>query len=137
MQFKKGSPVYATETERRHGEDILYVNAIGAPFVPSIAENASIMSRTIDLLAENPNVSRIIFVQQRNYSYPPNQVMMLAEIARIFNFITKQEEILSPMKLALLGNTEEAFRDVQYLVSLLKQNPVSCYLEIKKRVKEL
>src|SRR3989344_8531398 len=95
MLFKKGAPVYATELEREQGEDVLYINAIGAPIVPSIADDPSIMSRTIDLLTDNPNVSRIVFVQQRNYNYPNKQVLLLAEIARLYNFLTKQEEILS------------------------------------------
>lgn len=137
MIFKKGAALYATEIERRYGEDVLYINTIGAPFVPSIAENAMIMSRTVELLAENPNVSRVVFVQQRNYSYPPQQVFLLAEISRILNFLTKQEEILSPKKMTMYGNLPEIFQDMQYFISLLQQNPVSCFLELKKRITEL
>ena len=99
MQFKKESQLFATETETRQGENILYVNAIGAPFVPSIADDPAIMSRTIELLSENPAVSRIVFVQQRNYSYPPQQILLLSEIARIYNYLVKQEEIFSPRKM--------------------------------------
>ncbi|MBU0466642.1 MAG: Flp pilus assembly complex ATPase component TadA [Nanoarchaeota archaeon] len=137
MIFKKGSALYATELERKEGEDVLYINAIGTPFVPTIAENADIMSRTIDFLAENPNVSRIIFVQQRNYSYPSKQILLLGEIARVYNFLTKQEEILSPRKLSLYGSTPEVHEDLQYLVGLLKQHPIGCYLEIKDRIRDL
>jgi hypothetical protein len=137
MIFKKGAQLFATELERKEGEDVLYINAIGAPFVPSIAENADIMSRTVDLLAENPNVSRIIFVQQRNYSYPAKQILLLAEIARIYNFLTKQEEILSPRKLNFYGSTPEVHEDMQYLMGLLKQHPIACYLELKTRIKDL
>jgi hypothetical protein len=56
---------------------------VGAPFVPSIAENSAVMIRTIDALGENAQASRIVFVQQRNYSYPPGQTLLLAEIARL------------------------------------------------------
>ncbi|MFH1425140.1 MAG: ATPase, T2SS/T4P/T4SS family [archaeon] len=137
MLFKANTPIYTTELEREQGEDVLYINTIGAPFVPSIAEDPSIMARTIDLLAENPNVSRIVYVQQRNYSYPHDQILLLAEIARIYNFLIKQEEILSQKKLSLLGSSSEVYEDIQYLLSLLKQDPISCYLELKNRVKEL
>ena len=137
MVFKKGSPVYATEVQREQGEDVLYINAIGAPFVPSIAESPDVMARAIDLLADNPNVSRIVFVQQRNYHYPNKQVLLLAEIARLYNFLTKQEEILSPKKISIYGNTPEVYEDIQYLLSLMKQHPIGCYLEIKTRVKEV
>ena len=135
--FKKDSPVYATEIERKQGEDVLYINTIGAPFVPSIADNASVMARTIDLLAENPNVSRIIFVQQRNYNYPSSQVLLLSEISGVYNFLVKQEEILSPKRLSLYGNTPETYEDLRYLLELLKQDPFSCYNELKSRLKNL
>ncbi|MFH1290201.1 MAG: type II/IV secretion system ATPase subunit [Nanoarchaeota archaeon] len=137
MIFKKGAQLFATELEREQGEDVLYINAIGAPFVPSIADLPDVMSRTVDLLADNPNVSRIVFVQQRNYSYPSKQIFLLTEIARIHNFLTKQEEILSPKKLSLYGNTPEVHEDLQYLVGLLKQHPIACYLELKSRIKDL
>jgi archaeal flagellar protein FlaI len=137
MIFKKGAPVYSTELEREQGEDVLYINAIGANIVPSIAGDPSIMSRTIDYLSDNPNVSRIVFVQQRNYNYPHDQVMLLSEIANIYNFLTKQEEILSPRRLSLYGNTAEVHEDLNYLLNLLKQDPISCYLELKKRLTEL
>ena len=136
MQFKKGSQIYATEIQREQGEDVLYINAIGAPFVPSLAENPDVMSRTVDLLGENPNVSRVVFVQQRNYSYPSKQVLLLAEISRISNFLVKQEEILSPKRLSLLGNMPEVHEDIRYLISLLKQDPLECFSELKLRLND-
>lgn len=137
MLFKAGTPIFSSEIERKQGEDVLFINTIGAPFVPSLSQNFSVMSRTIDFLAENPNVSRIVFVQQRNYSYPHEQVLLLSEIARIQNYLTKQEEILSQKKLSLFGGTSEIYNDVAYFLTLLKQNPISCFIELKKRIKQL
>ena len=134
MMFQKGAPLYATQTESKEGETILYVNYMDASAVPSIAENIEVMSRTVEALAVNPNVSRIVFVQQRNYNYGFEQISLLAEIARVYNFLTKQEEILSPEKLSLLGNLPSVYGDLAYLLSLLKQDPLACYHEIKKRV---
>src|SRR3989344_5721171 len=99
MIFKEGAPLYATETERKHGDDVLYVNYLGAPFIPSIAENPAVMSGAIESLIENSKISRIVFVQQRNYNYPFEQVSMLNEIATLYTFLTKQENVLSPAKL--------------------------------------
>lgn len=137
MQFKKEAQLFATETERRQGEDVLYVNTTGAPFVPSIADDAMIMSRTVELLAENPNVSRVVFVQQRNYSYPQQQILLLSEVARLYNFLIKQEEILSPRKMSMFGSLQKIYQDLEYLTGLLKSDPISCYVELKKRVAEL
>ena len=37
MQFQKGAKLYSSEVQREGGEDILYINYIGAPYVPSIS----------------------------------------------------------------------------------------------------
>mgnify|MGYP001606291674 FL=1 len=137
MLFKQGSPPYATEIAREQGEDVLYINAVGAPIVPSIAENPQIMARSIELLAENPQVSRIVFVQQRNYNYPAEQVFLLSEIARLYNFLTKTEELLSHKKLVLFGNISGTYEDLQYLLELLKSDPIACYMELKSHIKNL
>src|SRR3989344_7197963 len=130
MIFKEGAPLYATETERKHGEDVLYVNYLGAAFVPSLAENPAVMSGAVESLIENPKISRIVFVQQRNYNYPFEQIAILSEMARLYTFFTRQENILSPAKLSFLGNVDEMYADLSYVLSLLKQDPISCYLEI-------
>src|SRR3989344_4961827 len=99
MQFKEGSPLYSYEVQREGGEDILYINYLGAPFVPSLADSPKIMERTIDVLIENPNVSRIVFVQQKNYNYDFKETSFLLEIAQIYVHLVKQEKILSQEKL--------------------------------------
>lgn len=137
MIFKEGAKLYATEIERRQGENIMYVNYLKAPFVPSIAGNAVVMGRTIDSLIDNSNVSRIVFVQQRNYNYPNEQVLILGEIAGVYSFLVKQENILSPEKLSLFGNVPEVHGELRYFLILLKQDPVKCYLELKRRISEI
>jgi len=137
MMFKEGSPLYSIEIERRQGEDVLYVNYLSAPFVPSIADNPAVMARTVTTLADNPSVTRIVFVQQRNYNYPSAQVALLSEIARLYNFLTKQEEILSIEKMSLYGGIQEVHEDLMYLLNLLMQDPFSCYLELRNRTKGL
>lgn len=133
--FKEDAALYSSEVESRQGENVLYVNYLKADFVPSIADDPRVMARTIDALGENANISRVVFVQQRNYNYPSEQVLMLGEIARIYNYLIRQEEILSPMKLELFGNVPAVHEELNYLLTLLKQDPVSCYLELKSRIK--
>lgn len=135
--FKEDAPIYSVELESRQGENVVYVNYLKAPFVPSIAENPGVMARTIDMLEDNANVSRIVFVQQRNYNYPSEQVLLLSEIARIYNYLIKQEDILSAEKLGLFGNVSAVHEELSYLLTLLRQDPVACYLELKARVNAL
>src|SRR3989344_1227627 len=137
MLFKQGSPAYATVITREQGEDVLYINAVGAPIVPSIAENPPIMSRVVELLAENPQICRVVFVQQRNYNYPSDQILFLSEISRLYNFLIKQEEILSHKKLMLFGNIPGVYEDLQYILELLKSDTITCYLELRSHIKNL
>ncbi len=135
MVFNIDSPLYSVEVERKGGENLMYVNYLGASFTPSIAESSEVMNHTIDSLIDNPNVSRIIFVQQRNYNYPFKQVSLLSEISQLYNYLIKQEKVLSPEKLEIVANVPIAHADVSYIVSLLKQDPVAAYLELKKLIK--
>ncbi len=137
MLFKDGAPLYATEIERKQGEVVLYVNYLKAPLVPSLADSSRVMEQTIDALAQNPGVSRIVFVQQRNYHYPSEQVLFLSEIAALYTFLTKQEALLSVQKLALFGNVSEVHADISYILGLLRQDPLKCSLELKRRIRKL
>ncbi|MFH1592166.1 MAG: type II/IV secretion system ATPase subunit [Candidatus Woesearchaeota archaeon] len=134
MQFKEGAPLYSVQVEREGGEDILYINYLGAPFVPSLVDYPEIMGRTVDALIENPNVSRIVFVQQKNYNYDLNETNMLLEIAQLYVFFVKQERILSQEKL-VTGNPDffsQRYNDLFYFIFLLKQDPIAAFFELKK-----
>ena len=101
--FKEGAAMHSYEVVRESGENVMYVNYLGASFVPSLIDSVEVMARTLDNLKEDSNVSRIVFVQQRNYSHDFGQVKMLIEVANLFDFLTKQERIVSAEKLSHLG----------------------------------
>ncbi len=138
MQFEKGDKLYSTRVQRESGEDVLYVNYLGASYVPSLEASAEVMDRTIDSLIENPNVSRLVFVQQKNYNYDFNEVSLLLEISQLYVHFMKQEKILSRNK--LITNCEQFFNsrynDIFSFLLLLKRDPVSSYFEIKKLIVE-
>jgi len=136
MAFKDNAPIGAYEVEKKQGEEVLHVNFMRASFVPDIASNPGIMAQIVGMLADNPNVSRIVFVQQRNYSYSSEQVLMLAEIARLYLFLTKQENILSPEKLGMFGNSAPAYSELMGFVDLIRQDPVRAYVNLKLKVRE-
>lgn len=137
MIFKEGSALYAIEVERKQGEEVLYVNYMQAPFVPSVADDDLIMARTIDALADNPGTSRVVFVQQRTYNYPSEQVLMLSEVARLHNYLVKNEAILSSEKLSFFSSSQDIYEDMSYIVTVLKQDPLKCYKYVKNRIVEL
>ena len=99
MQFEKDANLYSALVQREGGEDVLYINYNGAPFFPSLAGSAKVMEMTIDSLIENSNVSRIVFVQDKNYNYDFQETNYLLEIASLYVYLLKQENILSHEKL--------------------------------------
>jgi len=138
MQFREGTPIYSYEVQREGGEDVVYFNYLGAPLVPNISDSPKVMERAVDVLIENPNASRIVFVQQKNYNYDFNETSLLLEIAQLYVYLIKQEKILSQEKIS--QNYEQFFakryNDVFYFLFLLKQDPISSYYELKKLIVE-
>jgi type IV secretory pathway ATPase VirB11/archaellum biosynthesis ATPase len=138
MKFKNEVPLYAYEVQREGGEDILYVNYLGAPFVPSIADHVEVMDMVIDALIKNPNVSRVVLVQQKNYNYGIKEVSLLLEIASLYVYLVKQEKILSQEKIGSSSPAEfgQRYRDLSKFLMLLKRDPIASYFELKRIVLE-
>ncbi|MFH1365505.1 MAG: type II/IV secretion system ATPase subunit [archaeon] len=138
MQFKEGAPVFSYEVEREGGEDVLYINYLGAPYVPSIANSSEVMSRTIDSLIENPNVSRIVFVQQKNYNYDIRETSSLIELASLYVHLIQQERILSQGKLSpsFPEFFPQRYNELSSFLFYLKQDPVLAHHELKRLIIE-
>jgi len=138
MLFKKGTVLFAYEVMRESGENVMYINYMGSSFVPNIAENPEVMARTVDALIESPNVSRIVFVQQRNYNYDFPQISLLLEVAQLYTYLLKQERILSPEKLVFQCQQclSKRYENMTYFITLLKQDPIAGYFEVKRVLRE-
>ena len=138
MQPAKDMQLYSHEVRREGGEDLLYVNYLGAPYVPSLADSAEVMERTIDSLIESPNVSRIVFMQQKNYNYDQEETFKLLEIAQLYVYFMKQEKILSREK--LFSTSERIFvkryNSLFSFLLLFRKDPISAYFELKKIILE-
>ncbi len=138
MEFPKEAPLYATEIRREGGEDILYVNYQGALFVPSVSEYSEVMEQTITQLIDNPGVSRIVFVQQKQYNYDFEETRMLIEVAHLYTYLSKHERILSPEKLTLSEPElfPQRYNQLLQILLLLKRDPVYAYFELKRLILE-
>ena len=138
MKFEKSDAMYSSKVVREGGEDVLYVNYLGAPFVPSVSEYPEIMERTIDALIENPNVSRVVFAQQKNYNYDFKETSYLLDIAHLYVYLIKQERILSKEKLSFSYDEffSKRYNDVFAVLFLLKKDPIAAYAELRKVIVE-
>ncbi len=138
MEFQEGDKLYSNEVRREGGEDILYINYLGASFVPSLSDSSEIMERTVDALIENPNVSRIVFVQQKNYNYDFKETNYLLEIARLYVYLIKQDKILSQEKLVTYYEEffSRRYNEIFSILFLLRRDPISAYAELRKKIFE-
>jgi len=138
MPEKELNQLYSYEIQRKGGEDVLYINYLGAPYVPSLSDYPEVMEKTVDVLIENPNVSRIVFVQQKNYNYDFNETSYLLELAQLYVYLVKQERILSQER--LITNNENFFsqryNEVFSVLLFLKRDPLAAYSELKKVIIE-
>ena len=132
----EGKSLYSYEIKREGGEDIIYINYLGAPFVPSLTEYPEVMAETINALTENPNVSRIVFVQQKNYNYDFKETLFLLEIANFYTYLVKQEKILSKEKLAPVSDQifSKRYNEIFSFLTMLRRDPISAYFELKKLI---
>jgi type IV secretory pathway ATPase VirB11/archaellum biosynthesis ATPase len=138
MQFTPETPLYYYEVKREGGEDVLYINYLGAPFVPSVSDYPEVMERVIDALIKNPNSARIVLVQQKNYNYDFRETAMLLEIAQLYVFFLRQEKILSQAK--LVTNCPQFFskryNDLFVFLFLLRKDPIGAYFDLKRLMLE-
>ncbi len=134
MQFEKGESLYSSEVKREGGEDVLYINYLGAPYVPSLADHPEVMERTVDSLIENPSVSRFVFVQQKNYNYDLKETRHLLEIGHLYIFLIRQEKILSQEKLATSNFNffTKRYNEIFSFLYLLKKDPIAAYFQLRK-----
>ncbi len=138
MQFKEGSVLYSYEVQRQTGEDILYVNYLGAPYVPSISDSPEVMEKVTDILTENPNVSRIVLVQQKNYNYDFKETSFLLGIAALYTYLIRQEKILSHEKLVITYENffNQRYNDLFSFLYFLRRDPIYAYVELKRLIIE-
>ncbi|MEM1577759.1 MAG: type II/IV secretion system ATPase subunit [Candidatus Pacearchaeota archaeon] len=131
---------YAYEIVKEGPENVVYVNYFGSITIPDLAKDAITMEKTFDLLLENPNITKIVFVQFKNYVYDISQISLINEFVNIFNYLIRQMQIFSIKTLApfsckaRIGEKQDTMR---YLfLTLLKRDPIGCYVELKRIIRQ-
>ncbi len=134
MQPLKGIKDVSYEVRREGGEDILYLDYSKVAFSPSLPDSPEVMEKTIDYLIENPNVSRIIFVQNKNYNYDFRETSYLLEIASLYVYFLKQEKILSFGKLVKENESvfSARYNSLFSFLYVLKKDPFLAYMDLKR-----
>jgi len=121
-------------------ETILRIDASSWLTVPSLEDDPITMSRTVDILIEVSQATKIVYSQRRDYEYDFQQTRMLAEIALLQNRLAKEKDIISFEKLDVARG--EKYLSSKYaklktlLFSTLKSDPLACYVELNRLLRE-
>ncbi len=121
-------------------ENVLKVDATSWSYLPSIEDNGIVMASVIDQLTQNPDVTKIVFMQRRNYTYDYDQVQILVEIASLYNHLIKQKKVLSFLNLKSDTELDQSvvvwYNNLQnLLLNLLKIDPIGAYVEVKRLIR--
>ena len=126
----------------REGEDvILMIDLEQYQHIPSLEDDPVCMSRTVDILAEAGNVTKIVYVQKRNFEYDYDQTLMIQEIAKLYSQLTKRRDIfgyntlLEDQKCTRWAG--QWYANTQNIVTdLLKRDPIGAYVELKRVLRD-
>lgn len=138
IRHKRG--VFSYELVREGEDTILKIDCEHCNFIPSIEDSSIVMSKTIEILVENRSVTKIIFYQQRDYEYGYNQTSMLLEIAKIYDILVRQKNLLSFQSMGFAQGYTRGFNqryaEMHNLVyNILKSDPLGAYVELKRLIR--
>jgi len=136
--FAKEEGLFSYNIIREGEEVILKINCETYNKTPSLEDDPVLMSKTIDILVESGTVTKIVFVQKREYEYDFATVQMLLEIAKLYNQLIKQK-VISYYGINENRNNIDSVRRYSELQNLifqtLKSDPLSAYVEIKRTLR--
>ena len=126
---------------REAEEVILMVDMEQYPHLPSLEDDPVCMSRTVDILSEAGNVTKIIYSQKRNYEYDYNQTSMIQEVASLYSQLTKRRDLFSYGNLLADPNSTrwaaQWYANIQNITAdLLKRDPIGAFVELKRAVRD-
>jgi len=138
--FDKKKELWGYEIIREGTDIVISINCESYTKVPSLEDDPLTMAKTVDILTEVRDATRIVFTQKRNYEYDLNQTQMLKEIAHLYVQLMRQREIFNYHGVG--GSTyttyySQKFTEMQNLITnTLKSDPLGAYIEIKRMLRK-
>jgi flagellar protein FlaI len=118
-------------------ESILRIDYDKNVNVPSIEDDPICMAKVIDYLIEAGAVTKIIFVQKRDYEYDYYQTKLISEIADLYKHIIKEgylqffhSMVSDPYNGKMLASQFGEFEELFY--RKFKSDPVGTFIELKR-----
>lgn len=123
------------------GEDtILRVNADNLDQIPSIEDSPLVMSKTIEMLVQNKNVTKIVFYQQRDFEYDFHQTRILVEIAVVYDHLVRDRSLVGFEAMGFVQNYTKGFNQRyselhNIIYNMLKNDPVGAFVELRRLIR--
>jgi len=115
------------------------VDAQTTQVAPSIEDEELFMGRAVDLLVENPDATKLVFLQQRDYEYEYEQVRLLAEIARVYRLLLKRSDEYSIQRIQQFGPPVDAtasYNELRDIISnRLRKDPAGAFVLLKRAIR--
>ena len=120
------------------GEDIiLKVDYEKEISIPSIEDSESCMAKTVELLTQVGEISKIIYFQKRDYEYSNAQTSLLKELAHLYKRLYQKKDLMSYQLLVsnpaykLCLDTSPG--EVQRLITrVMRGDPIAVYVELRR-----
>ena len=133
---KERGGVFSYDVTHEGGETILRVECEGVLRVPLLENEPLFMGKAVDLLIENPDTTKIVFSQKRDYEYDYPQIRLLKEVAMLYNRLLRRSSAYSHSAIAAFGGSIDANRAYNELHEIvfntLKTDPVAAYVHLKR-----
>ncbi len=130
---------FSYQLVREGSDNILKIDYSKALNPPSIEDDEVCMSRTINLILESGNITKIIFNKNRDYEYDYSQVKILIELAHLYNVLSKNKDLTSfSLKYPELKKEtlpRQAFLQ-RIIYNLIRKDPLFAYSELNREHRE-
>ncbi len=139
--FTEAKKPFTYDVLREGEETILLIDLEQYPHTPSLEDDPICMSRTVDILAQAGSVTKIVYMQKRNYEYDYSQTTMLAEMAKLYSQLSKRKDLFGYESLLSDPNctrwAAKWYANVQNITAdLLKRDPLGAYVELKRSIRD-
>ncbi len=126
------------EVIREGEENLLFIYVENLPIAPSLEDSELIMARTVDILEQVSNVSKVIFTQNRDYEYDYTQTTMIKEIADLHKKVLLDKAMIGYSNFTSTNLNNKRFIEAKYaelqaiLYKNLKADPIGAYVELTR-----
>lgn len=126
----------------REGEDvILRVDCERLARAPSLEDDPLYMAKTVEMLLEVGQVTKIIFYQKRDFEYDTDQTQLITEIANLYGALFRQRDSFGLEAMTFDGKfrkgAEQRYLTLQAVIFRhIKEDPLGAYVELKRLLRE-